>query len=221
MRSSEWRQYLSNDPRLDADRGAPGRGRSRGGNQLRATVLLKGLTAAGLAARRGLARRARRPAARAGSACPARPPRRRAPASRPSARRARGRSPGRGRSRPPRWRVRPRWKRSKICSRSAGCTPGPRSTTSTCGAVGVAADGHADRLARRAVAQRVVEQDPHHAGDRRPGRRGPSTARGGGTTSSVDVALVGAQARTRPRPRARARRARRPPSAAAPTRRAG
>ena len=80
--------------------------------------------------------------------------------------------------------VRPRWKRSKICSRSAGCTPGPRSATSTCARP--AAQPAVRRIGspRGRVAERVVEQDPHHAGDRVRVAAAPARAASGGTTSS-------------------------------------
>ena len=144
----------------------------------------------GLSGGRALGRH-RRPCASPGSAAGSssrkrvpRRPRRPARACRPCARRARGRSPGRARSRPPRSRVRPRWKRSKICSRSAGWMPGPRSATSMLRAVAGAA-GREPRPARPAGRSAArCRAGSARRGRSRPGRRGSSTGRAGGTTSS-------------------------------------
>ena len=74
-------------------------------------------------------------------------------------------------------------------SRSSCGTPGPRSATST--VASCAGGGHADRAAA-AVAQRVVDQDPHDAGDRVGVAAAPARAVG---RDDLDrgVALAGAQ----------------------------
>ena len=109
------------------------------------------------------------------------------------ARPARGRWRARGRSRPrPTARCRARSARRSARDRRA-TTPGPVVVDGDRGVLAVVGGHDADGRGRRRVAQRVVEQDAHARGPRRSGRRGPSTARAAAGTSSVDLALGGAQ----------------------------
>ena len=87
--------------------------------------------------------------------------------------------------------ARPRWKRSKTCSRSSGGMPGPWSVTET-PALPAAGGGDRDQLALRAVAERVVDQDPHHARDG-VGVAAAPAALGRRQHAQLDVELARAQ----------------------------
>ena len=186
VRSKEWAQALSNDPtaRGDVD---PARSSftPRRPNPVRATVMVKtGLTTgaraaltgarwAAVAGRRrasaGSARRARSPRARAcrPSARPARVPIAR-PSPKPLASPRRGRAGSARRSARARPRARPARRRR------------PRSRRGRSTAV-----RDRDRLAGGRVAQRVVDQDPHDAGD----AAGSPSAQHGPSASSTASAV--------------------------------
>ena len=125
-------------------------------------------------------------------------------ASRASARRARGRSPGRGRS---------RRRAGGAAALEALEDPVALGRVHARPVVGDLDLGAArpsqpavtvDRLAGRAVAERVVDEDPHDAGDRVRVAAAPARAVGRHDVER-DAALLRPRARTRRRPRAPAR----------------
>ena len=220
MRSEAFSQYVSNDPRFRATVGLPAAARQapaqpghrdRAGQDPALTASGPGRARRRRIAAAGAARQREHEARAAAGAVGQRE------RCRPCARRARGRSRGRARSRPRRRGAAavealedPLALLRRDARPAVGDLDGDR--------VGALRRGHADRLAA-AVAQRVVDQDPHDAGDRVGVAAAPARRRSAGPPRARSRARPRA-ARTPPPPRAPARRARPPRSASAPRRRA-
>ena len=114
IRSKEWSQFLSNDPRLEVTSIQPTEFTPPRPNPVQATVMVKTRLAGQASAR------SRRRGSESSSS------------SVPPIRSASSRPIARPRPKPLSTLVAlPRWKRSKMCSRSSSGTPGPRSATRT------------------------------------------------------------------------------------------
>ena len=79
----------------------------------------------------------------------------------------------------------PRWKRSKMCSRSSGGTPGPRSATRTITVRWSRGGADLDRLAGAARSAARCRSGCARPARRPPGRRAPSTGPAESTSSAT------------------------------------